>query len=150
MSESMSTEAKTMVGVDGGSQGGWLFSGARSLWNTGQKSPHFMVPILLLGCLLFFLAAEVSAAEPQLEGEGVLGERNLSEQTLEVGGAVYSFGSASVIVGKSGEILSLGDLDVHDRDGEPALRPVLSGRFSATEVGSRFVIQRLELIESPR
>ena len=107
------------------------------------------------GCLLTFvflviMVGDVSATEPRLEGEGVLGERNLSEKSLEVGGAVYFFGVSSVIVGRSGETLTLGDLEVHDVDGKPGLQPIVSGRFTATEVGTRYVIQRLELIESPR
>ena len=99
---------------------------------------------------IFLWAGLATAADPQLEGEGILGERNLPEQSLEIGGAVYFFGESSVIVGRSGEILSLEDLDVHDEGARPGLLPVLSGRFSATEVGSRYVIQRFELIESPR
>ena len=105
---------------------------------------------LLTFVFLVIMVGGVSAAEPRLEGEGVLGERNLSEKSLEVGGAVYFFGVSSVIVGRSGETLTLADLEVHDVDGKPGLRPILSGRFTATEVGTRYVIQRLELIESPR
>lgn len=99
---------------------------------------------------VFLWAGLATAADPQLEGEGILGERNLPEQSLEIGGALYFFGESSVIVGRSGESLTLNDLDVHDEGARPGLLPVLSGRFSATEVGSRYVIQRFELIESPR
>ena len=112
----------------------------------GEWTPGFLLTFIFL----FFMVGGVSAAEPRLEGEGVLGERNLAEKSMEVGGAVYFFGVSSVIVGRSGETLTLGDLEVHDVDGKPGLRPVVSGRFTATEVGTRFVIQRLELIESPR
>ena len=99
---------------------------------------------------IFLWVGVATAAESLLEGEGLLGERNLSEQSLEIGGSVYFFGESSVIVGRSGEILALEDLDVHDEGARPGLLPVLSGRFSAAEVGPRYVIQRLELIESPR
>ena len=99
---------------------------------------------------LLFIVSGASASEPRLEGEGVLGERNRLENSLQVGGALYFFDESSVIVGRSGELLTLDELDVHDVDGEPGLRPLISGRFTATEVGTRHVIQRLELIESPR
>ena len=98
----------------------------------------------------FFWVGLATAADPRLEGEGILGERNLSERSLVIGGAVYFFAESSVIEGRAGETLMLEDLEVHDAGAEPGLLPVLSGRFSATEVGSRFVIQRFELIASPR
>lgn len=114
----------------------WAVKGGLNFWT------------LLLS--IFLWVGVASAAESLLEGEGMLGERNLSEQSLEIGGSVYFFGESSVIVGRSGEILALEDLDVHDEGARPGLLPVLSGRFSAAEVGPRYVIQRLELIESPR
>ena len=137
---------KDMRGVKRGASGSHQIRWTRSPSERVERALVFLLTFILL----FSIAGGVLAAEPSLEGEGVLGERNLAEKSLEVGGAVYFFGASSVIVGRSGETLTLGDLEVHDVGAKPGLRPIISGRFTATEVGTRYVIQRLELIESPR
>ena len=96
--------------------------------------------LLLAAFFWVGLASLATAADPRLEGEGILGERNLSERSLVIGGAIYFFAESSVIEGRAGETLMLEDLEVHDAGAEPGLLPVLSGRFSATEVGSRFFL----------
>ena len=150
MIEAGSAERERAMRCDFGLQGhvrGRMASGV------SRRSPDLLrlYGLLLLGAFfLTFPAGGLWADSPRMEGEGILGARDLSEQSLEVGGAVYFFNASSVIVGRSGEVLALADLEVHDAGGKPGLRPILSGRFSATEVGSRFVIQRLELIESAR
>ena len=94
--------------------------------------------------------AALAQADAELDGEGTLGRRNLIERSLEIGGAVYFFTDGSVILDRQGVEVSLESLAVAEAGGEPRLLLIQSGRFSAVEVLGRYVIQRLELIESPR
>lgn len=102
--------------------------------------------VILLFCLFWTAAVQ---ADAQLEGEGDLGRRNLTNQTLEIDGEVYSFTESSIIVDRQGKVVALEALDVQDERGPTQIQRLQSGRFSAIEVGGRYVIQRLELIEPP-
>lgn len=104
-------------------------------------------------CVILLVSAAwigVAQADAQLEGQGDLGQRNLTNGTLEIGGDVYYFTSASIILDRDGKEVALDTLDVQDEGSQPRLHRVQSGRFSAVEVGDRHVIQRLELVEPPR
>lgn len=115
-----------------------------------RSSPYeagiFRVCVAILASVFWI---GTSQADPQLDGQGDLGRRNLTEKTLEIGGDVYHFTEASVILDRDGKPIALEALDVQDEEGEARLRPVQTARFSAVEVADRYVIQRLELVETP-
>ena len=114
----------------------------RSFWHCGR--------LLGVTSFVFFCVASAQGSEPLLEGEGEIGLRNLPQRSLQIDGATYFLSDKSVILDQDGKELTLADLDVPEEGAPPRLYLMMSGRFSATEVGSRHVIQRLELIETPR
>ena len=99
--------------------------------------------------LALSLWSVASQADVQLDGEGVLGRRNLMERSLEIGGMEYFFTDASIILDRRGASVTLESLAVAETGGEPRLLPIQSARFWAMEVQGQYVIQRLELTESP-
>ena len=114
----------------------------RSFWHCGR--------LLVVTSFVLFCVASAQGSEPLLEGEGEIGLRNLPQRSLQIDGATYFLSDKSVILDQDGKELTLADLDVPEEGAPPRLYLMMSGRFSATEVGSRHVIQRLELIETPR
>lgn len=99
--------------------------------------------------LTLSLWTPASRADVQLEGEGVLGLRNLMERSLEIGGTEYFLTEASIILDHRGAEVTLERLSVAEAEDEPRLLPIQGARFWAMEVRGRNVIQRIELTESP-
>ncbi len=118
----------------------------RGSWS--RRSAKRLGRVVLVALMIGACSAAAWAGGPT-EGVDELGVRNLVAKTVEIGAHTYRVTGRTIMLDEEGNTLTLAQLPVPNHDSAPNLRPVVTGRFSATEVAGNLTLIRLELVETP-